>query len=150
MELSQDSKEWLLLLNQHRVEYVIVGAHALALHGAPRFTNDLDVLVRCSPENAKRLMDALDDFGFGQMSGLSRSDFEAEGTVVQLGRAPNRIDITTKLTGVESADVFEKSENGKMGGIPVRFISREHFVQNKLATGRTKDLADAERIQRKV
>lgn len=92
-------------------------------------------------------MKALDEFGFGQVSGLSASDFETEGTVVQLGRAPNRIDITTKLTGVENSDVFAKSESGRMGGIPVSFICRELFIQNKLATGRWKDLADAERIQ---
>ena len=99
MELQPDFKELLALLNSHDVEYIIVGGYALAFHGAPRFTGDLDVYVRPTDDNAARLLSALDELGFGQV-GLTASDFTAEQKVVRLGRPPVRVDLVTSIDGV--------------------------------------------------
>jgi hypothetical protein len=145
MEIERDFKELLALLNSHHVEYVIVGAFALAFHGAPRFTGDLDVFVKSNSTNSKRLIEALTDFGFGSV-GLSRGDFEKPDQVVQLGVPPVRIDLITGISGVS----WEQADSGgivaDLGGVPVRFISRNHLIANKRAAGRKKDLADLEAL----
>jgi len=143
MEVQQDFKEWLALLNKHEVEYLIVGAYALAFHGAPRFTGDLDVLVEPVPSNATKLMQALDEFGFGS-TGLTAADFEEEGQVIQLGFPPVRIDILTSITGVSWDEARSSSVDGLLGNVTVRYIGKEAFVANKRALGRKKDLADLE------
>ena len=91
MPLSNDSKEFIALLNSHGVEYLIVGAHSFAFHARPRFTGDLDILIRPTPENAAKIVEALNKFGFGNL-GVSASDFTTPEQLIQLGRAPNRID----------------------------------------------------------
>jgi len=145
MEIRTDFKELLELFNKHKVEYLIVGGYALAFHGAPRFTRDLDLFVRPTAENAVRILAALDDFGFGSLD-LSDRDFTTPGMVVQLGVPPVRIDLVTTVSGVP----WEKAEAGKApgfyGDVPVLFISRADFIANKRATGRTKDAADVEAL----
>ena len=143
MEVHQDFNELLALLNKHNVEYLIVGAYALAFHGVPRFTGDLDVLVEPVPSNATRLMQALDEFGFGS-TGLTAADFEEEGQVIQLGFPPVRIDILTSITGVSWDEARSSSMEGLLGNVTVRYIGKEAFVTNKRALGRKKDLADLE------
>ena len=101
MEPQPDFKELLALFNAHEVEYIVVGAYALAFHGAPRFTGDIDVFVRPTPQNAQRIIAALDAFGFGDI-GLSPSDFQRPDHVVQLGVPPVRVDLITSLTGVSA------------------------------------------------
>ena len=100
MEVQRDFKELLVLFNEHKVEYVIVGGYALAFHGAPRYTGDMDILIKPDKRNADRILAALDDFGFGGL-GLTAGDFEKPEMVVQLGVAPVRVDIITSLTGVD-------------------------------------------------
>jgi hypothetical protein len=145
MEIERDFKELLALLNSHHVEYILVGAYALAFHGVPRFTGDLDVFIRPDPTNSKRILDALTDFGFGSV-GLSSEDFERSNQVVQLGVPPVRIDLITGISGVS----WELADSGavpaNLGGVGVRFISRDHLLMNKRAAGRKKDLADIEAL----
>jgi hypothetical protein len=145
MEVQPDFRDLLASFNAHRVEYVVVGGYALAFHGAPRFTGDLDILIKSSPENARRIMKALDEFGFTS-AGLSSQDFEAADRVVQLGVPPVRIDIMTSISGVSWEEVSEGRSTGGYGDIAVPFIGRVQFVRNKKATGRKRDLADLEAL----
>jgi len=133
------------LFNEHEVEYVIVGAYALAFHGVPRFTGDLDVLVCPSPANAGRILSALGDFGFGSLD-LKPEDFMSPDSVVQLGVAPVRIDILTSLTGVTWQEADEGKTEGPYGDINVDFLGRKELIANKKALGRKKDLADLEAL----
>ena len=145
MEIQKDFKELLELFNVHKVEYIVVGGYALAFHGAPRFTGDIDLLVKPDSKNAQRILVALNDFGFGSLA-LSKSDFTREDSVVQLGVPPVRIDIITSLTGVD----WDKAQAGKVagdyGGVAASFLGKKEFILNKKATGRKKDLADIEAL----
>jgi hypothetical protein len=145
MEIFQDFKELLALFNRHGVEYLVVGGYALAFHGAPRFTGDMDILVRPRKDNAQRLLAALAEFGFGSLD-LSEDDFSVPGKVVQLGVPPIRVDLITSLSGVS----WDKAEASKVAGVygevPVPFVGLEVFIANKRATGRQKDLADIEAL----
>ncbi len=146
MALQKDFREFIELLNSNRVEYLIVGAFALAYHGWPRYTQDLDVLVRPTAENAARIERALRHFGFGSL-GLTAEDFMQRYRAVQLGFEPNRIDLLTTLTGVSFEEAWEQRVSAVLDGIPVWFISREHFIRNKRASGRPQDLADVARLE---
>ena len=145
MEAQSDFRELLALLNDHAVEHVVVGAFALAFHGAPRFTGDIDLYVRPTRENAERIIQALAAFGVAS-SDLSSEDFVQLDRVVQIGVLPVRVDLLTSITGVS----WEEADGGKMpgsyGDVPVFFLGREQYVKNKKATGRKKDLADLEAI----
>jgi hypothetical protein len=145
MEIQKDFKELLELFNAHKVEYIIVGGYAMAFHGAPRFTGDIDLLVKPDSKNAQRILAALIDFGFGSLN-LGESDFTRQGSVVQLGVPPVRIDIITSLSGVD----WDKAQAGKVpgdyGGVAVYFLGKKEFILNKKATGRKKDLADLEAL----
>ncbi|OHD69809.1 MAG: hypothetical protein A2W19_09545 [Spirochaetes bacterium RBG_16_49_21] len=145
MELQQDFKELLESLNVHRVEYMIVGGYALAFYGAPRYTGDIDVFIKPNEENAQRVLDALDEFGFGSI-GLGKSDFTHPNKVVQLGVPPVRIDIITSISGVSWEDAYGGRVEGKYGDTPVFFIGLNEFIKNKRAIGRQKDLADIEAL----
>ena len=145
MEIRNDFRELLELFNKRKVEYLVVGGYALAFHGAPRFTGDIDLFVRPVRENARQILAALNDFGFGSLD-LSEEDFVTPGKIIQLGVPPIRIDIITSISGVS----WEKADMGKVAGeyaqTPVCFISREDFISNKRATGRKKDIADIEAL----
>jgi hypothetical protein len=145
MEAQKDFKELLELLNGHKIEYMIVGAYALAYHGAPRFTGDIDIFVKPSIENAQRILFALADFGFGSLN-LTIEDFHNPDSVVQLGVPPVRIDIITSITGVTWEEADKGKVEGLYGDIPVHFLGREQYIANKRATGRKKDLADLESL----
>ena len=145
MEVQEDFKELLTLLNSHGVEYIIVGAHTLAYYGAPRYTGDLDIHLRPTPENAVRVMAALHEFGFGDV-GLSTEDFAVPGKVVQLGFPPVRIDLLTSLTGIAWEEADSGKVRGEYGGLSVSYLGREQFIVNKRAIGRKKDLADLEAL----
>jgi hypothetical protein len=145
MEIQKDFKELLELFNAHKVKYLIVGGYALAFHGAPRFTGDIDLLVKPDSENAKRILAALAEFGFGSLN-LSHKDFTSQGNVVQLGVPPVRIDIMTSLTGVSWQEAQTNKVISNYGDTPVFFIGKECFIANKKALGRKKDLADLEAL----
>lgn len=145
MEVQQDFKELLKLFNAHKVEYVIVGGYALAFHGSPRYTGDIDILVKPEEENAQRVLEALEKFGFGSV-GIEKSDFMYQNKVVQLGVLPVRIDIITSISGVSLDEAFAGTLEGKYGDIPVLYIGRDQFIRNKRAIGRRKDLSDLEAL----
>lgn len=145
MKVQPDFRELLALFNEQKVEYLVVGGYALAFHGAPRFTGDLDIFVRPDPVNSRRIMAALNDFGFASV-GLSADDFEKPDQVIQLGVPPVRVDIITSVTGVSWEDAFEGRTEGKYGDTPVSFIGRQQLIANKRAIGRKKDLADLEAL----
>ena len=145
MEVQQDFRDLFALFNARKVEYVVVGAYALAFHGAPRFTGDMDILVRPGVRNARRIVTALAEFGFASL-GLTVEDFKKTGRVVQLGVAPVRIDLVTSLTGVSWKEAAAGSRPGKYGDLRVRYLGKKEFIRNKRAMGRSKDLADIEAI----
>lgn len=145
MEPQQDFKELLGLFNDHGVDYLVVGAYALAFHGAPRNTGDIDLLIRPDKENAQRILRALDEFGFGSL-GLKTEDFERPEMVVQLGVPPVRIDIITSISGVTWEEADSGRVAGHYGGIPVHYIGKTEYIRNKAASGRKKDLADIEAL----
>jgi hypothetical protein len=148
MEVQPDFKELLALFNDHRVSYVIVGGYALAFHGAPRFTGDLDILVKADHENAGRIVTALGVFGFASL-GLTESDFDHPDQIIQLGVAPVRVDLITSITGLSWEDVFTSRVPSNYGDVPVNYIGREELILNKRAVGRAKDLADLEALGEK-
>ena len=145
MEVQQDFKDLLALFNAHKVDYIIVGAHALAFHGAPRYTGDMDIFVRSDLENAQRILSALDEFGFGSL-GLTAEDFTSPDKVVQLGVPPVRVDIVTSITGVSWEDAAANRVAGTYGDLEVYYLGKKQFILNKRALGRKKDLADLEAI----
>jgi hypothetical protein len=128
------------------VRFLIVGAYALAVHGRPRATGDLDVWIDATPENAPRVMRALAAFG-APMTEIGEADFARPGVVYQIGVAPGRIDILTELSGVVFADAWRDRIRRPFGELQVDFIDREAFVRNKRATGRLKDLSDIEGLE---
>lgn len=125
------------------VRFLIVGAYALAHHGRPRATGDLDVWVDATPANAPRVIRALAAFG-APLTDVTEHDFARPGVVVQIGVPPGRIDILTELTGLTFAEAWPDREAGRFGELEVDFLGREAFVRNKRATGRLKDLGDIE------
>lgn len=145
MGAQPDFRELLGLFNAHGVKYIVAGAYALAFHGAPRNTGDINILVQPTAENADRILQALKDFGFGSL-GLKREDFELPDYVVQLGVPPVRVDITTSITGVSREEAEAGKAEGTYGDIPVHYLGRKQFVANKRATGRKKDQADLEAL----
>ena len=145
MSLNNDLREFLELLNSRGVDYVIVGAHSLAFHGRPRYTGDLDVLVGATPENAAKLVDLLNQFGFADC-GFKESDFTEPEQTIQLGRTPNRIDLLTSISGVTTGDVFATKISAMLDGIPVFILGKDALIRNKRAVGRPQDLADLDAL----
>lgn len=143
MALNPDWKEFVELLNSNDVEYLVVGAFALALHGLPRLTGDIDFYLNNTPENAQRVLQTLRAFGFGSLD-ITASDLTSEDRVVQLGHAPRRIDLLTFLSGLRFEEAWKNRETREIDGVKIPLISRRDFIDNKLATGRPKDLADAD------
>ena len=135
-KLQTDLREFIALLNSRKVEYLVVGGHAVAFHGHPRFTGDIDFFIRATPDNAQRVLDALADFGFGGI-GLSCDDLVEPEQVVQLGRPPNRIDILTSISGVDFDDAWVARVPADLDGEPVQFLGWRHLIQNKQASLRS-------------
>jgi len=148
LDLSDDLHEFLKLLDSTKVEFVLVGAYALAYHGAPRFTEDIDFFVSTSPKNAEKLLAVIEEFGFGSL-GLRLEDFQKPDMVIQLGRAPNRIDLLTGIDGVTWEDVWEKRQQSQIDGFPVAVIDLESLCQNKEKTARDQDLIDLKRLRQR-
>jgi hypothetical protein len=145
MILSPDFREFIQSLNANRVRFLIVGGYAVALHGHPRYTKDLDIWIERSPENAERLVEALRQFGFGSL-GLQAADFLVADQVIQLGYPPNRIDLVSSLSGVEFERCYPARVEVVVDETPIAFIDLENLKKNKKATGRHQDLADVENL----
>ncbi len=149
MAVPKDLREFIESLNSHGVEFVVVGAHALAFHGHPRYTGDLDLLVSPTLENAARLELALIAFSLLTPCRACRGlgFLENLAIVVQLGIAPTRIDLLTSITAVTFAEAWDQRVSGDLSGAPVAFLSRQTLIKNKRATGRTQDAADVEALE---
>ena len=145
--LSSDLREFIHLLNTKSVKYVIVGAWALAFHGRPRYTGDIDVFVAAEPDNADKLIEVIETFGFGGI-GIGRDDFLRADHVIQLGRAPNRIDILTGISGVNFDEAWASREQGSVSDVAVLVISRDLLIKNKRAANRDKDIADVKLLEK--
>ena len=146
MIFEQDFIDFIELLNKHDAKYMIVGAHALSFHGRPRHTGDLDIWIKPNNENAEKLVQVMKDFGFGSL-GLSREDFLKEDSVTQLGYPPLRIDILNSISGVEFDEGYDSKITADIDGLTVQFINIGHFIANKKAVGRNKDLGDIEALE---
>jgi predicted nucleotidyltransferase len=144
--LNSDYKEMLQCLSGENVKFLLVGAYAVAAYGYPRATKDIDIFVRASADNASSLMRALARFG-APLSGVSEKDFCTEGVVFQIGNSPRRIDILTRISGVEFQEAYARRSTVVLEGMDVPVISMEDLIANKRATGRTQDLADVERLE---
>jgi hypothetical protein len=145
MDLAPDFNEFCGLLNDHGVEFVIVGAYALAFHGAPRFTGDLDIFVQPTEENGRRLAAAIAAFGF-PTDAFSPSDVAGGRKIIQMGLEPVQIHVMSDLSGVSWEDVWSTRVPGRCGDHDVFFIGRAAFIRNKKASGRLQDLADVEAL----
>jgi hypothetical protein len=132
-----------------KVEFLLVGAYAMAAHGLPRATGDIDLWVRPSPENAARVLLALNHFG-APLQDIQIEDFTQPGIVFQIGVAPRRVDILTQVDGLEFAEAWNSRVTIELEGITVTVLSREHLVRNKRAAGRPKDIADATWLETEI
>lgn len=146
MKLNRDFQELLELFVQHDVRYLVVGGWALAAHGHPRYTKDLDLWVWMNPSNASSVLEALADFGFGEL-GLSVEDFLLPDSVIQLGFPPNRIDLLTSPSGVDFDDCWPDRLEIDIDGVAVPFIGLDGLRQNKAASGRPQDLVDLDNLR---
>lgn len=145
--MSDDFRDMLAALVQAEARFLVVGAHALAAHGVPRATRDLDIWIEPSPENASRVWRALATFGAPLTSlGVRESDFTKPDSVVQFGLPPYRIDFMTTVSGVTFSEAWTERLEDTMLGVPVSFIGRQAFIKNKRASGRLKDLGDIEAL----
>ncbi len=147
--LNEDFRDVVLLFADAKVEFLIVGAYALSIHGAPRASGDIDLFVRASPDNAARVVAALDGFGAPLAAhGVSATDFARAGTVYQIGLPPRRIDVLTQISGVTFDEAWASRTEAELDGRTIPIIGRDAFLKNKRAAGRPKDLADAARLEK--
>jgi predicted nucleotidyltransferase len=141
---SADFRDFLALLDKHQVRYLLIGAFAVAAHGYPRYTKDIDLLIDDEEANAQKLVDALQEFGFSAL-GLKAADF-LEGDIIQLGHEPNRIDLLTRIPGLVFEEAFERRETILIDNVAVLLIAKDDLIKTKLASGRTQDLLDVEKL----
>lgn len=145
MILNPDFREFFQLLNANRVRYLVIGGFAVAFHGYPRFTKDIDIWLWLNPDNAKKVVKALGDFGFGSL-GLAMDDFLESEMIIQLGHPPNRIDLILSASGVDFEDCYQTRVEEEIDGVILPFIDLENLKKNKRAAGRAQDLADIENL----
>ena len=147
--LNSDYRDILSIFNAEKVEYLVIGAYALAAHGLPRATGDIDLWINRDEPNARRVWRALEKFG-APLLDLTQDDLSSPGMVYQIGVAPNRIDILTSIDGVEYGDAWSQHIEVVIEGLPICIISRDHLIANKRAVGRPQDLADIDRLEKET
>lgn len=148
MTLAEDFEDFIKLLNLHRVEYMVVGGYALAFHGKPRHTGDLDIWINISEQNAERMLQVINDFGL-QALGFQKADFMTEGLISQIGYPPLRIDVLNAIDGVEFNDAFEDVQKIALeNDLSINYIGLNDLVKNKLASGRRQDRTDVKTLQK--
>jgi len=147
MELDKDFKEFIELLNEHKVDYLVIGGYAVNYHGYPRYTKDIDFWLWMTESNIEKLIRAIKDFGFGALS-LEIEDFMTPENIIQLGYEPYRIDLLVDVEGVEFRDCYERRTEGDLDGTTVKFLSLQDLIIAKKKAGRLQDLADAEQLQK--
>ena len=144
--LDKDFKEFVILLKKHKVEYIIVGGYAVGYHGYPRYTGDLDIWLKLSSENAKKIILVVNEFGFASLN-LKESDFTLEGNMIQLGYPPLRIDLLNQIDGVNFNECYLNKIEVEIDELKVNFISYNDLIKNKKSSGRHKDLDDLEHLK---
>jgi len=144
--LNQDFREFIQSLNDNQVRYLVIGGYAVALHGYPRYTKDMDVWIEMTTENAARMVRALDQFGFRSL-GLTADDFLEPEQIIQLGYPPARIDLITTPPGVDFESCYASRVEVEIDGVAVNFIDLENLKRSKRAAGRLQDLADLENLE---
>lgn len=149
MVLDENFKAFIKLLNENGVKYLVVGGFAVAYHGYPRYTKDIDFWVWADSENAGRLLKTIQDFGFGALD-LQQADLSDPENVIQLGYEPNRIDLIVQLEGLDFDTCFAQRQEVTFEGLPIYFIGYEDLIKNKRSTGRLKDKLDVKTLERKA
>ena len=144
--MNSDFSDMLSALSAEGVEYLLIGAYAMAAHGVPRATGDIDIWVRPSPDNADRVLRALARFG-APLGELRAADLAGEGMVFQVGVAPNRVDVMTAIDGVTFEEAWSHRETRAIDGVTLTVIGRDDLIRNKRATGRARDRGDAELLE---
>ena len=147
MTLAQDFEDFIKLLHRHQVDYMVVGGYALAFHGKPRHTGDLDIWINSSEANAEKLVNAIHEFGLASL-GLTKNDFIQEGYVTQIGYPPLRIDILNTIDGVKFEEAFLNKLQVDVNGTGINYIGLKDFIDNKTASGRSQDIADLKEIKK--
>ncbi|MDP8215275.1 MAG: hypothetical protein RAO92_06835 [Candidatus Euphemobacter frigidus] len=147
MRVEKDYEEFLRLLNKNKIKYCIVGAYAVGFYARPRYTKDIDILIEVSKANARKIIQALDEFGFGRLE-LSEEDFLKEGLIIQLGYEPVRIDLLTSIPGCSFKEIWDHKKLGDYGDEKVIFIGKVELIKSKQASGRKQDEADLELLQK--
>jgi hypothetical protein len=146
MKFRKDFRDFIQSLNAVGAKYVVIGGHAVAFHGQPRATGDIDFFFERTPENAERVVNAINAFGFASL-GITVEDLLEPDTFCQFGFPPNRIDISNQISGVSFAEVWNERVDANVDGITLSFISKRHLIINKKATGRPQDIADVEKLK---
>jgi predicted nucleotidyltransferase len=146
IRLSPDFKEFLKLLNENNVRYLLVGGYAVAFHGYPRTTGDMDVWIAIDPTNVKNVTKVLQEFGFNVVD-LKEDLFRNPNNIIRMGIPPYRIEIITSVSGVKFEDCYPARITKKIDGIDIHFISKRDLINNKKAAGRNKDLDDIENLR---
>ena len=146
INLNNEFKEFIQSLNANHVRYLVVGGYAVALHGHPRYTKDIDIWLELTEENARKVIRALEDFGFGSL-GLRPDDFVEPEQIIQLGYPPNRIDLLTSLEGMTFEECFRTRIDVVISGVCIHFINLMNLKKSKQLSGRYQDLADLENLQ---
>ena len=146
MIISKDFREFIRLLNKNKVKYLIVGGYAVAFHGHPRYTKDIDIWIFIEKANAEKILNTLDEFGFSGI-GLTVKDLITPEVIIQLGYPPNRIDLITDVSGLNFDECYEKRVEVNIDEIKINFIDLENLKKNKKSTGSHQDLADLENLE---
>lgn len=147
MILDSNFLEFIECLNKNKVEYILVGGYAVVLNGVNRTTQDLDIFIRRTDENADKVLKAIDDFGFGSI-GFTKADLQDKQGIVQIGRPPLRIDILCELPGVDFETAYNEANDYEEEGVKIKVMHINQLITNKLAVARDKDLADAKALQK--
>ena len=145
ISLPKDLKEFLVLLNSHQVEYLLIGGYAVGYHGYPRATGDMDIWVGVSAENARKLVTVLKEFGF-DLPEVDKDLFLQRNKIVRMGNAPLRIELLTSISGVEFESCYNQRISDILDDIPVNIIDLQNLIANKRKSGRFKDLDDVEKL----
>ena len=147
MELDKDFKEFIELLNEHKVKYLIIGGYAVNFHGYPRYTKDIDFWLWMTKPNIKKLIKAIKEFGFGDLN-LEVEDFMTPENIIQLGYEPYRIDLVVDVEGVDFEKCYKRRTEAELEGTDVKFLSLKDLIIAKKKSGRLQDLADAEQLEK--
>ncbi|MBC9909370.1 nucleotidyltransferase [Chitinophaga varians] len=147
MILAPDFEDFIKLLNKHKVAYMVVGGYALAFHGKPRHTGDLDVWIKISDDNSNKMLKVLKEFGMGAL-GFEKKDFLKPGYITQIGYPPLRIDILNNIDGIEFDEAGKNMLQLDAEGFKINYIGLDDFLKNKKASGRSQDLADIQELKK--